>query len=77
MRSEDLSISEIKALDLFNIASIKRTGGIISEIKFFDKIKACLALKELEQTSEDDDTGFINALMLSAKRLGDSDEDEE
>lgn len=77
MRSEELSISEIKALDLFNIASIKRTGGIISEIKFFDRIKACLALKELEQTGDSDDTGFINALMLSAKRLGDPDEDEE
>ncbi len=65
LRGEELSDRQIKKLDLFNVAALKRSAGGITEVKFFDRIKAMefLSRGPGEKSSQND---FIEALRLSA-----------
>lgn len=49
-KGEELSVDD---LDLFNVSEIKYTSGKGMEIKFFDRLKAFEALKELSTDSRE------------------------
>lgn len=71
---------EVEKLDLFMVSEIKFQKGSISEIKFFDRIKALDALKTVTETQSDEKTApFIDAIFKGASALGskkESDDDE-
>lgn len=75
LRSESLSDRRIKGLDLSLISDIKRTGNGITEIKFYDRIKAIDSLARFISAGEGSQSGFIEALEKSASAY-DEDEDE-
>lgn len=77
LQSEALTENQIKKLDLFNIAGIKRTGGGISEIKFYDRIKAMETLSSADGMRSDEGSGFIEALAKSAELLKEEDDNDE
>ena len=77
LNSESLSDRKIRKLDLFNVSSLKRTGSCISEIKFFDRLKAFDRLLELDRAEQGGAEGFIEALSRSVTAENDEDEDEE
>lgn len=60
----------LKSLDLMCISEIKVQKGNVTEIKFFDRVKA---LEKLASICRDDDSGeaeaFFKALQNSAKEL--------
>lgn len=60
---------DVGALDLFNVAEIKRPKDGAMEIKFFDRLKA---LEQLGNIPEDGSAAvsLYEALSSSAKRLG-------
>ena len=66
LRSDSLTDRQIKKLDIFNIASLKRTGSCVSEIKFFDRLKAIDKLSSLSVSQKDGANGFLEALIKSA-----------
>ncbi len=67
---DDYSNLEIEALDLFNVAEIKKPKGGGLEIKFFDRIKALEKLGELSVNTQDNNTiPFYEALEKSAASL--------
>lgn len=70
LRSDSLSDRQIKALDTFNIASLKRTGSCVSEIKFFDRLKAIDKLSSLGVSQSGGAGGFLEALIKSAEGIG-------
>lgn len=69
---------QLEAMDLFNIAEIKRPKDGAMEIKFFDRIRA---LEHLEQSNSDGEAGsaapFYNALEQSARAIRKSSASEE
>lgn len=68
--SESMTDEEIEALDLFNVAEIKRPKGGGLEIKFFDRIKALEKLGDISEASADDPAKpFYEALEKSALSL--------
>ena len=77
LHSEDFTQRQISSLDLYNVASLKRTGSVISEIKFYDRIKALEALESLEKASDGTENGFIDALRSACEMLNEQDEDEQ
>ena len=63
---KDSEIPPIDSLDLFNISEIKFTCGKGMEIKFFDRLKALEALREMQsQNAEADTMNFFEALNSS------------
>ncbi len=71
--AENYDNVDVEALDLFNVAEIKRAKGGGIEIKFFDRIKALDKLSELTFTSSSDGVApFYTALENSAAALGDA-----
>ena len=59
-------IPPVDSLDLFNISEIKFTYGKGMEIKFFDRLKALEALKEMQgENSENSSLSFFEALNSS------------
>lgn len=67
--ADEFKETDIEALDLFNIAEIKRAkaGGL--EIKFFDRLKALEKLCEMSDSSETNTAApFYSALERSAAR---------
>ena len=68
--AENAENMDIDALDLFNVAEIKRPKGGGLEIKFFDRIKALERLGDISDTSADDPARpFYEALEKSALSL--------
>ena len=69
--SETLNEEELEAMDLFNVAEIKRpkAGGL--EIKFYDRFKA---LEKLQQLLHDESgqTTFLTALEKGAMALNEA-----
>lgn len=70
LRSDELTDRQLKKLDLYNVSGVKRSSGGITEIKFFDRIKAleCLSRSTGGHSLQ---TDFIEALRLSAGTSGD------
>lgn len=62
---------KLSAAGLLNIAEIKRTKDKTIEIKFFDRLKAAEKLAVLRESdgSDENGTGLINAMRLSAEAL--------
>ena len=71
---------EIEKLDLFMVSEIKFQKGSVSEIKFYDRIKALDALSTVTETRSDEKIApFIDAIFKGASALGSkegSDDDE-
>ena len=68
--SDDLQNIDIDALDLFNVAEIKKPKGGGIEIKFFDRIKALEKLGDLSVGDiQDAGQSFYEALEKSASSL--------
>ena len=76
LNSDTLSERKIKKLDLFNVASVKRSGACISEIKFFDRLKALDRLLDMGRAGQGGAEGFIEALARSAGAAADDDDEE-
>lgn len=74
LRGEDLTDRQIRRLDLNLISDIKKSNGGITEIKFYDRIKALSLLSDFSLCSKGDDSGFINALKVSAEMLSGDEE---
>lgn len=65
MCCDDPNVLEIRKLDLFNVAEIKRPKGGGMEIKFFDRIKAMQCLEQLSDDREQGVGDFYRALEQS------------
>ncbi|MBQ2677087.1 MAG: terminase small subunit [Clostridia bacterium] len=67
--SDEMDLDKLDAMDLFNIAEIKRpkSGGI--EIKFFDRQKALDKLCEQGKISDSRGQPFYDAIKIGAKNL--------
>lgn len=65
MFCDDPNLLEIRKMDLFNVAEIKRPKGGGMEIKFFDRIKALQCLEQLSEEREQGANGFYQALEQS------------
>ena len=68
LKSEELSPRRLKKLDLFNVAGLKRGAGGVTEVKFYDRIKALEKLMEFDLASGGSQLGLIEALQKSAER---------
>lgn len=66
MHGNELTERQLKRLNLVNVADIKRAAGGVTEIKFFDRLKAIQCLMAFEQQADNTGTAFIEALMKSA-----------
>ncbi len=77
MESETLTARQIKRLNLFNVAGIKRSGNGITEVKFFDRLKAIERLAVIGSSAEDAQNNFLEAILSSARAEdgGQGDED--
>lgn len=62
MFCDDPNLLEIREMDLFNVAEIKRPRGGGMEIKFFDRIKAMQCLEQISDEREQGASGFYRAL---------------
>lgn len=62
MFCDDPDQLEIRGMDLFNVAEIKRPKGGGMEIKFFDRIKALQCLEQISENREEGPGGFYRAL---------------
>ncbi len=69
--SSELTERQIKRLNLTNVSGIKRSAGGISEIKFFDRIKAIQCLLALEEKGSGMGSALLEALSLSAREAQD------
>lgn len=70
MLSEPGSL-EVEKLDLFMISEIKFQKGSVSEIKFYDRIKALEALSSVAETNSGESIApFIDAIFKGASALG-------
>lgn len=76
LRGEELTDRQIRRLDLNLISDIKKSSGGITEIKFYDRIKALSLLSDLSSCQAKDGSGFINALRSSAESLPEDEDDE-
>ncbi|WP_101697265.1 hypothetical protein [Clostridium minihomine] len=77
MFCENMDVTEIENMDLFNVAEIKRPKGGGMEIRFFDRIKA---LQCLEQISDEQTGGlgeFYRALEQSVRCFDSADPKED
>ena len=64
---------EPEQLDLFMVSEIKFQKGNVSEIKFYDRIKALEALNSIAETQSDESVApFIDAIFKGASALGSS-----
>ena len=75
LRSENLSDRKIKKLDLSLISGVKRSGNGITEIKFYDRLKALDCLSRFVSDDDNSQSSFLAALEKSAM-ADDLDEDE-
>ena len=75
LHSESLSPCRLKRLDTFSVASLKRTGQGISEIKFYDRLKALQLLAGMSAEQGDSGSGFLEALTRSAACTADDGDD--
>ena len=55
---------------------MKRSGSYISEIKFFDRLKALDRLLDIGRAGQGGAEGFIEALARSAGAAADDDDEE-
>ena len=68
--TEDTSSIDLKSLDLNCISEIKVQKGCVTEIKFFDRVKALEKLATICRDDESDDAeAFFKALQNSAKEF--------
>lgn len=68
--AEDVNSIDLKSLDLNCISEIKVQKGCVTEIKFFDRVKALEKLAGICKEDESDDAeAFFKALQNSAKEL--------
>ncbi len=67
-------VPDVGALDLFNVAEIKRPKDGAMEIKFFDRLKALEQLGDIPE-SGDAASSFYEALTKSAGRIGGGSDD--
>ena len=62
---------EPEQLDLFMVSEIKFQKGNVSEIKFYDRIKALEALNSIQETQSNESVApFIDAIFKGASALG-------
>ncbi len=66
LNSETLSERKIRNLDLFNVSALKRSGSCVTEIKFYDRLKALDRLFEIGKAETCPAEGFIEALSRTA-----------
>lgn len=64
---EDMKPDEISELDLFGVSAIKRSGSGVSEIKFYDRLKAIQYLDSVGGKKSGGANGLIEALISAAK----------
>ncbi len=74
LRGEELSERRIKGLDLYCAADLKRGANGITEIKFYDRLKALELLSSLEKGAGNAQAGLIEALRKSAQSRGADDD---
>lgn len=67
MFCDDPDQLEIRGMDLFNVAEIKRPKGGGMEIKFFDRIKALQCLEQMNEDRGEGPGGFYRALEQSVR----------
>lgn len=68
---------DFDALDLFNIAEIKKPKDGALEIKFFDRLKALEHLQSAcENSAQDGGLPFLQALMRSVPQQGEEEQEE-
>ena len=68
--TDDISLSDIEKMDLFNISEIKRKKGGDIEIKFFDRLKALEKLAEISKLSfDEEESSIFGAIEKSAVAL--------
>lgn len=72
---ENPTQQDLKSMDLFSVAEIKRPKDGAMEIKFFDRLKA---LEKLEQSSPESNGAmpFYDALRLGAKAVSQKKDDD-
>ena len=66
---EDPGQAQLEAMDLFNIAEIKKPKDGAMEIKFFDRLKALEKLMEAKQEADTPCIPFYKALQQGAQAL--------
>ena len=71
---EELSDRRIRGLDLYCAADLKRGSGGISEIKFYDRLKALEILSTLESDPGSAQAELLEALRKSVENRGEPDE---
>ncbi len=69
LKGEEMSARQLSRLDLFNISDLKRNTGGVTEIKFYDRLKALEQLSEFENAAGSAQLGLLEALKNS---VGDS-----
>jgi len=74
LRGEELSERRIKGLDLYCAADLKRGANGITEIKFYDRLKALELLSSLDKSSGGAQAGLIEALKKSVENRSARDE---
>ena len=71
---EEPDPEELRKMDLFSVAEIRRLKGGGTEIKFYDRMKALECLKALEEQGSEQ-SPIYRALSRCAKELGEEPED--
>lgn len=66
---ESVTKDELRNLDMSCVSEIKKLKDGAMEIKFFDRNKALEKLMSLEDTSQSNTGGLVQALMTGAKNL--------
>lgn len=64
---DEEALLKLPKLNLYNVSEIKRPRGGGMEIKFYDRIKACEKLSELDTGTSAESLGFYRALEKSAE----------
>jgi hypothetical protein len=71
---EEPDPEELRKMDLFSVAEIRRVKGGGTEIKFYDRMKALECLRALEERGSEQ-LPLYRALSRCAKGLGEEPED--
>ncbi len=71
---EEPDPEELRKMDLFSVAEIRRVKGGGTEIKFYDRMKALECLRAMEERGSEQ-SPLYRALCRCAKELGEEPED--
>ena len=68
LHSDEMSDRQLKRLDLFNVSDLKRSSGGVTEIKFYDRLKALEQLADFSSGSGQDGSALLEALRGTVGR---------